>query len=97
MKTCNKCGVEKALDMFYKNSAGKYGVRADCKECHNKYRREYGKEYHQRPEVKKRKKEYSQRPEVKERRNEYKKEWHIKNKEQRKIRGSGRRRAGAAH
>ena len=38
-------------------------------------KKEYQKEYAQRPEVKERKKEYAQRPEIKERAQEYKKNW----------------------
>lgn len=32
-KTCTKCGVTKPLSEFYKREGGKYGVRADCKDC----------------------------------------------------------------
>ena len=38
-------------------------------------KKEYQKEYAQRPEVKERKKEYNQRPEVKKHIQEYKKNW----------------------
>ena len=33
MKTCSKCGVEKEPTEFYPRKGGKFGVRADCKEC----------------------------------------------------------------
>jgi hypothetical protein len=32
-KCCTKCGVTKPVSEFYKEPNGKYGVRADCKEC----------------------------------------------------------------
>ncbi|MED3821400.1 hypothetical protein ABE112_29000 [Priestia aryabhattai] len=36
MKVCTKCGKEKSLDGYHKQSNGKYGRRSDCKECVNK-------------------------------------------------------------
>jgi len=74
-KKCNKCGIEKELSEFYKEKTGKYGVVAKCKVC----KREYQKEYRQRPEVKQQTKEYlkeyAQKPEVKEYQKEYQKEY----------------------
>lgn len=32
-KQCSKCGVEKSLSDFYKNSDGRLGVSAQCKTC----------------------------------------------------------------
>ena len=32
-KTCTKCKQSKTLAEFYKHKGGKFGVRADCKEC----------------------------------------------------------------
>ena len=34
MKTCRKCGENKALDGFYAHPAGADGVAEKCKECH---------------------------------------------------------------
>lgn len=34
-KYCSKCGQEKLLDKFHKDSRGVKGVRADCKDCRN--------------------------------------------------------------
>lgn len=33
-KTCNKCMLTKPLAEFHANKRSKYGVRADCKQCH---------------------------------------------------------------
>ena len=33
MKTCTKCGIEKALAEFPKQKTGRLGRRADCKSC----------------------------------------------------------------
>lgn len=35
-KICSKCGEEKPLSEFHKEKKGKYGVRAECKECTKK-------------------------------------------------------------
>ncbi len=40
-KTCSKCGEEKDFSEFAKKVRGKYGLRADCKECRRKYVRAY--------------------------------------------------------
>lgn len=37
-KICRKCGVEKLLDEFDKNKAGKFGRRSQCKVCMAEYR-----------------------------------------------------------
>lgn len=34
-KICSRCGVEKGLSAFCKNSSNKYGVNSICKECKN--------------------------------------------------------------
>ena len=39
-KACRKCGIERPLDSFSKNSTGKYGRLARCKDCMNVYYRE---------------------------------------------------------
>ena len=40
-KTCTKCGVAKPLAAFPKQKAGKFGRRADCKECVTAWKRAY--------------------------------------------------------
>lgn len=40
-KTCTKCGEHLPLEFFYKQKAGKYGVKASCKECHKIQNQEY--------------------------------------------------------
>lgn len=41
MKTCTKCGVEKALDDFYKRSRCPDGRRPECAGCSREYARAY--------------------------------------------------------
>lgn len=36
-KECTKCGIDKPFDRFTKRKAGRYGLRADCKDCVNAY------------------------------------------------------------
>lgn len=38
MKTCNKCGEEKAFECFGKKRGG---LNTICKSCHSKYQKEY--------------------------------------------------------
>lgn len=40
-KVCTKCGIEKNLDEFNNQKAGKYGKRANCRECQNAENRAY--------------------------------------------------------
>lgn len=40
-KTCTKCEKEKEIKDFGKSSAHKDGLKPKCKECYNKYQREY--------------------------------------------------------
>ena len=40
-KTCTKCGVAKPLAAFHKDKTGKFGRKADCKECVAAYQRAY--------------------------------------------------------
>ena len=42
-KVCTKCGVEKPLDQFAKNSSKPDGLSPQCKECKHKYYEEYYK------------------------------------------------------
>ncbi len=41
MKKCSRCGQWKHISEFHKTKNGKYGVRSICKECANKYTKEY--------------------------------------------------------
>lgn len=40
-KICTKCGEEKELEEFYKDSSGKYGRQAACKACAKEYSRKH--------------------------------------------------------
>jgi 5-methylcytosine-specific restriction endonuclease McrA len=40
-KQCTKCNEVKSIDQFYKSKKDKYGVNSYCKECSNKYHKEY--------------------------------------------------------
>lgn len=42
-KVCTKCGIEKPLDQFAKNSSKPDGLSPQCKECKHKYYEEYYK------------------------------------------------------
>jgi len=48
-KPCNKCGEEKPLDQFYKNSKGRFGRSQTCSECSRAYANSYRK--YKRPEI----------------------------------------------
>lgn len=39
-KVCSKCSLKKSLTCFQKDKKGKYGFRADCKECCKEAKRE---------------------------------------------------------
>jgi len=43
MKTCSKCGEEKPLSLFHKNSHSKDGLYPSCKDCKNKQKQGYQK------------------------------------------------------
>lgn len=43
MKRCPTCKQEKELDKFSKDRKRKGGVNGKCKECQNKYYKEYRK------------------------------------------------------
>jgi hypothetical protein len=77
-KICSKCGIENVLDDFHKNKYGQYGVHSICKECKNKYKKEYreknkdeinrkNKEYENKntEKIKIRKKKYHSRKDIK--------------------------------
>lgn len=57
-KVCTKCGIDKPLECYSKQKAGKYGRTARCKDCRNKYRREI---LRKRPHVKAQEREYHER------------------------------------
>ena len=38
---CSKCWIEKPVDCFPKHNKWKFWVRNDCKECRNKYHRDF--------------------------------------------------------
>ena len=40
-KICTKCGMEKPIYQFNNQKAGKYGKRANCRDCQNAYNRAY--------------------------------------------------------
>lgn len=80
-KVCNACGIDKPLSEYHKCKGRKYGVKADCKECRNAWKRA-GEKIHNwsnkryainklDPEFMEKKKaynrEYKRRPEVKKR------------------------------
>lgn len=44
MKTCNKCGETKDLDLFAKGSKYVGGRRNTCKKCHSNYMTQYYKD-----------------------------------------------------
>lgn len=44
-KVCTKCGIEKPLDQFVKNSNKPDGLSPQCKECKHKYYEEYYKKH----------------------------------------------------
>lgn len=45
MKKCSRCKIEKTIDKFRKASAGKLGVRGDCKQCASTHEKMNGKKY----------------------------------------------------
>lgn len=57
-KICTKCKRElpNTTEYFYVQRNGKFGLRADCKECCNKYQKEYDKK--NREEIREYQKEY---------------------------------------
>ena len=58
MKKCNKCGrwLVASTVNFHREKAGKYGIRATCKECKNSQNKQYNKNH--REEQSKRWQEY---------------------------------------
>ena len=95
IKVCTKCKriLVAYNGNFYTSKKGKYGFRADCKECKAKYdnqhyqenkeqKTEYNKQYYQenREQILEQKKEYNQ--ENKEQKTEYNKQYYQENREQ---------------
>lgn len=73
-KVCKKCGIEKDVNLFYKNKSSKDGIRIECKECFNhSLNKECQKEYQgkYREINKNKKKEYNKI---------YMKSYYVKNK-----------------
>lgn len=66
MKTCRLCKQEKPFEMFHKASQCKDGHRGECIACFN----ELGRIRSAKPEIKARHKEYHSRPENRKRQNE---------------------------
>ena len=78
-KKCNKCGEILHISKFYKNKEGRYGVRPDCKECHNKRSKKFYKENKNDKGFQEKRKQY--REEHKEEINIKKREYYENNKE----------------
>lgn len=70
-KKCNKCGrwLVASTVNFHKNKEGKYGLKAQCKECHSAYMKKYNKKYNK---------------EHKEEQREYKKKYNKEHKEEKR-------------
>lgn len=77
MKTCTKCGEEKALDEYHRKTTTRDGRKTQCRACVNAHlaeyrtraevkaqRAEYMAEYQSRPEVREHRAEYHASPEV---------------------------------
>ena len=75
-KLCTKCGVWKPLEEFNKHKRGKYGRRAECKECKKEYQKQW------RENNKEHRKEYQKQ--WRENNPNYQKQWHLNNSEQQK-------------
>ena len=93
-KVCTKCCIEKELSEYGKDKKGKCGLRSRCKECTNKYHKQYQKVYFQIPKnikrKRKREKEYYRKPEVKEKQNKRSREYYHKPEVKEKLRKRSR-------
>lgn len=47
-KVCTICKLDKSLDEYTNRPTGKYGKRADCRQCHNERTRRWHKDNHDR-------------------------------------------------
>ena len=101
VKICTKCNklLIACKINFRKGKRGKYGFRAECKECESKYKKTYNKQYREnhKEEIKKYKEEY--RKENKEKIAEGKRKWcennphklfNSHNKRRQKLKNQGR-------
>jgi len=79
IKTCQRCGLDKPIGEFHKDKNQKDGHANWCKGCVA----EYGKEYHKRPDVKKRiaKSKHEYQIKNKDRLAAKKREYYLANKE----------------
>ena len=48
MKTCSKCNKRKPLIQFVRNKQCKHGYSGTCKECKNKYSKEWKRKHRKR-------------------------------------------------
>ena len=81
-KKCNKCGEILHISKFYKNKEGRYGVRPDCKECHNKRSKKFYKENKNDKGFQEKRKQY--REEHRDYTKEYNKKYREEHKEEKK-------------
>lgn len=88
MKKCSKCGIEKSLTEFYKDSKNKKKYRSTCKKCNSIYLQEnkerkklYDQEYRNREKTINRTKKYLSNPDVKKKKSEQRKNRRKKNPE----------------
>ena len=77
-KKCTKCGKILHISKFCKNKEGRYGVRPDCKECHNKRSKKIYKENKNNKEFQEKRKQY------REKHKDYTKEYNKKYREEHK-------------
>lgn len=91
-RKCKKCGRWLVANTFnfYKHKGGKYGLRAECKECVSAYSKEHYKENEEyyknyREENKNYYSEYHKKwyKENREKKKEYDKKWYKENKQRR--------------
>jgi hypothetical protein len=75
-KKCNRCGVAKVADEFYKAKAGGLGLMSICKTCHKDYMR-YLRNID--PRVRERERERAKKPHRRAKRREIVKRWRIEN------------------
>ena len=82
-KQCSKCGEILHISKFNKNKEGRYGVRPDCKECHNKRSKKYYEEHKNDKEFQEKRKQY--REEHKDYTKEYNKKYREEHKEEKRY------------
>jgi len=79
MKKCRKCGAEKPLHSFHKDSRSKDGARSDCRDCRIHYMTNYNQKNRER--INERQREYNKRPDVASRHSSWCKQYYVSNKE----------------